>query len=267
MDYENQRMLEDIFNKNQTIPLIKKQFTDNQIMMTVLSTLGNENFYLDLMVQMVLHKRANLETLIGLLKRHFPTLQEVADALMIAAEQDLVDYDAAVEQFIMKWDVDQKTKNLINQYQYLPPMIVPPLKVVGTRGSGHITILQDSLILKNNHHEGDFNVSHLNRMNQIPLQINEAIVKGIRNDWKGIDKPKPGESFEDFRKRQAAFEKYERDSFWIIAMLIEMGNQFYLTHKPDKRGRTYAQGYHVNTQGNTWNKACIELHRKEIVEI
>jgi DNA-directed RNA polymerase len=48
--------------------------------------------------------------------------------------------------------------------------------------------------------------------------------------------------------------------------MVEMGNRFYLTHRYDKRGRTYAQGYHVNTQGNCWNKAVIELADEEVVE-
>jgi DNA-directed RNA polymerase len=37
------------------------------------------------------------------------------------------------------------------------------------------------------------------------------------------------------------------------------GNRFWLTHKYDKRGRTYCQGYHVSYQGNDYNKACIEF--------
>jgi DNA-directed RNA polymerase len=46
-----------------------------------------------------------------------------------------------------------------------------------------------------------------------------------------------------------------------------LGNEFYLTHRYDKRGRCYAQGYHVNPQGNDWNKAVIELAEKEVVTI
>ena len=43
------------------------------------------------------------------------------------------------------------------------------------------------------------------------------------------------------------------------------GNHFYLTHRYDKRGRTYAQGYYINPQGNEWNKAVLEFADKEIV--
>jgi DNA-directed RNA polymerase len=40
-----------------------------------------------------------------------------------------------------------------------------------------------------------------------------------------------------------------------------------MTHKYDKRGRTYSQGYHIQPQGSDWNKAVIEFADKEIVAI
>jgi DNA-directed RNA polymerase len=41
---------------------------------------------------------------------------------------------------------------------------------------------------------------------------------------------------------------------------------FHLTHKVDKRGRIYSQGYHVNTQGAAFKKAMIELAKEELIE-
>lgn len=37
------------------------------------------------------------------------------------------------------------------------------------------------------------------------------------------------------------------------------------SHKYDRRGRTYAVGYHVNSQGTDYNKSVLELSRKEII--
>ena len=54
-----------------------------------------------------------------------------------------------------------------------------------------------------------------------------------------------------------AFERYDRVSHDVLAGLMAQGNRFHLTYKYDKRGRTYAQGYHVNPQGSDWNKACV----------
>ena len=42
-------------------------------------------------------------------------------------------------------------------------------------------------------------------------------------------------------------------------------NDIYLTHKYDKRGRVYCQGYYISYHGTDWNKAVLELSNKEIV--
>lgn len=257
MDYENQEMLERIFDKHQTLPLLRDRFGKKGI---------TQPFILDLLSHMVLHRQANVPTLVGLLNRHFKgDLQKTSDALMECVEMDVVDFNTDSDMFVIKFDVDEKTKSLIEQYRYMPPMIVPPKQLKHNMSSGYLTPEADSLILRDNHHDGDLCLDSLNRFNAIPLKINEDIVRGIRNSWKGIDKQGPEETILEYQARVRAFEKYEKDSYWVLALMVEMGNQFYLTHKVDKRGRTYAQGYHINTQGNSWNKACVEFHNEEVV--
>lgn len=270
MDFENQKMLETMFNEQQTMKLLRRELTnDPYVLAAITRSEVDVEFALDLMSQMVLHKRANVPTLVGLLKHHFADqanpLQMTGAALEIAAHTDLVDFDPTTEQFILVFDVDAATHGLIRQYQYLPPMIVPPLEVTSNRGSGYTTVINDSLVLRNNHHDGDLCLDSINRFNRIPLRANLEVVRNIRNSWKSIDKPKDNESFEDYQKRLKAFERYEKDSFFTIALMAEMGNRFHLTHKVDKRGRTYAQGYHITPQGNCWNKAVVELAEPEYV--
>jgi hypothetical protein len=238
-------------------------------MQTIAKSQLDEEFALDLLSQMVLHRRATVPTLVGLLERHFSAfgnpMQVCANMLELAAKHDLVDYDPQDERFILVFDVDQATHTLLRQYQYLPPMIVPPLEVTSNRGSGYITVTTDSLVLKDNHHEGDLCLDSINRFNRVPLTANLDVVKKIRNHWKGIDKPKLGEPFVEYQKRLKAFERYEADAFFTIALMGEMGNRFHFTHKVDKRGRTYSQGYHLNYQGNDWNKSIVELAEPEYV--
>lgn len=273
MDHENQELIEHMFNSRQTIPMIQKELLDCVPIVELINKSGlPTTFCLDLLTQMVLHKRAALPVLVGLLVKHNVDrpnpYQHTAEMLQLAAEKDLVDYDTDARKFILKYDLDTKSRDLINQYQYMPPMIVPPRKVKSdyrNRGSGYLTIRNDSLYLKDNHHEGDICADSLNKFNQIALSLNERVVKGIRNSWKSLDKPKADETYEDYTKRVKAFEKYEKDSYFTLALMKQMGNQFWLTHKKDKRGRTYAQGYHITTQGNCWNKAVLEFHKKELV--
>lgn len=267
MDFENQKMLESFFNKRQTYPLVKKELLSSEaVIKRIQASLLDEAFCLDLLIQMCLAKRSTVAALVGQMKHHFDgDHQATADGLYRACEADLLDWDPAKEQFILIFDLDRKTHDLIRQYQYLPPMVVPPMEVTQNRGSGYVTITTDSLILRDNHHEGELCLDSINRFNQIPLAINDRVVKGIRNEWKNLDKQKDDETFEEFKERRKAFEKYEKDSFFTIALMMEMGNEFRLTHKTDKRGRTYCQGYHITYQGNCWNKAVIEFARKEKV--
>lgn len=264
MDFENQQMVEQIFNARQTPRLLRKELLGSaEVVARVQASELDQEFALDLLAQMILCKRATVPQLVGQLRHHFARManpfQACADALLTAAERDLVDYDPERQQFILVFDLDEATHALLRQYQYLPPMLVPPLEVTDNRGSGYLTIRTDSLLLKDNHHEGDLCLDHLNRCNRIAFSVNTEVVRTIRNQWKHLDKPKDGESFQDYQQRLKAFERYERDSFFTIALMQEMGNRFYLTHKYDKRGRTYCQGYHITYQGNQWNKAVIEF--------
>lgn len=270
MDWENQKMLETFFNAKQTPLLLRRELLASNSVITAISRSGlDEEFALDLLSQMILHKRATVPTMVGLLRGHFKDktnpFQACADELHLACLRDLIDFAPRTEQFIIKFDLDQKTHDLMRQYQYMPPMIVPPLEVDGNRGSGYITIRHDSLILKDNHHDGDLAIDAINNFNNIPLCINVNVVKGIRNSWKNLDKPKDGEGYQQYRERVIAFERYEKDSFFTISLMLEMGNEFWMTHKYDKRGRVYSQGYHINPQGNCWNKSVLEFADQELV--
>ena len=269
MKFETQKLIEQRFAKYQTLPLLRKEFTDSAPLMQIVNSLGMpEGFVVELLVQMVLHRRAPADVIIGILARYFDgNHQLTADHLAAIAEHtDLVSFDMEKMVFILNLDVSDDVKALMHQYQYLPPMIVPPLEVTGNRGSGYLNDRGDSLILKNNHHEGDLALDSVNRFNRIPFSLNQRVIKGIRNTRKHLQSPKEDESFQDFRKRVAAFEKFEKDSMFVFALLVNEDNRFHLTHKVDKRGRTYSQGYHVNYQGNDYAKAVIELADAELVE-
>ena len=170
-------------------------------------------------------------------------------------------------QLVSRISLEERTEALIKQYQYLPPMVVPPRKVKTNSGSGYLTIGWDSLILKDNHHEEDICLDHINRSNSVALSLDTRVIRNIRDNRKHLDAPKENESIEEYEKRVQSFLKMEKDSMRVFAMLVNRGNRFYLTHKYDKRGRTYCQGHHTSYQGNTYRKAILELADKEIVPI
>lgn len=262
----HQKRLEELYSKNQLLPRIRNEFLRERALMQAIAKMPlPEDFCLDLLVQMVLHKRTNVPTLVGLLRRHFNDGQETANALMVAVQLDLVDWNPDVQQFITRFTLSNDVMEDLDRFQFPLPMIIKPPKVINNKSTGYLTS-RGSIILKNNHHDDDICLDHINRMNSIPLQVDDVVAVLIKNQWKGLDRVGEGETEADLKKRQRAFEKYDRTAHDVMKLLRQEGNHFYLTHRPDKRGRTYCQGYHVNYQGNPWNKAVIAFANEELIE-
>ena len=268
MDYENQKLVEYMYSKRQASELLRHTFDNSRAMQIARDAQCHESMALSVLSHMTQYKRIPIQAMMGILASEFKqdSLEEISRHLEKIVSTGIVRYNRDDHRLIMVYDVAPNIHGLIEQYMYLPPMLVPPLKVHGNRGSGYLTNRNDSLILKDNHHEGELCLDHINRCNSIPLSVNPNVVKAIRNHWKGIDHMRNGETFKDYQMRLDAFDKYERTTYRVIDMLLENGNQFWLTHKYEKRGRTFCQGYHLTYQGNDWNKACLELYEKEIIK-
>lgn len=265
---QHQMKLEHLFNKNQLIPRIRDEFAlckEFDFIEYIESKNIPAKFGIDVLVQMALHKRTTLDVLVGTLRHHCDTAQEVADLLFQCALADLLDWSPDLQVFVVKFTLSADVQEELDRFQYPLPMVVPPREVTNNKENGYLTSA-GSIILRQNHHDNDVCLDHINRMNKIRLTINPVVVKLVRNKWRNLDKPKAGETRADYEKRRRAFEKYDRTARDVIGLLQEEGDEFYLTHKYDKRGRTYCQGYHVSYQGAAWNKAVIEFANKEMVE-
>lgn len=265
--FKHQVHLEQLFSKNQLIPRIKKEFSqcasfDFEAYMIEKNI--PVPFGMDLLTQMALHKRCSLGTLVGILRHHFDDGQLTADMCLKAAMADLVDWLPRAQQFVVRFTISDDVQEELDKYQFPLPMIIPPIPVLNNRSTGYV-MNNSSIILKKNHHEDDVCLDHINRVNNIKFTVNLDTATMVKNQWRNLDKPKQGEKKEDFEKRKRQFNKYDKTAHKVIAELTVHGNEFYLTHRYDKRGRVYAQGYHINYQGTSWNKAIIELADKELV--
>jgi len=251
---ETQRNLEELYNKNQLLDVLRDQF----------GPLTDDPFKLDCVVQIYLHKQADLPTMVGLFSPKWGTPQEVAHLLMEVVEDDLIDFDMDEERFILKYGITQDVEDALAMYQFPLPMVIPPQKVTrNNMGSGYIDtrghiILNGSDIFK----EEDVCLDHINRANSVALTLNMNVVASAEGNMI-IPKRKIGEGFEDFRKRRKQAEVFYNTSVEVMQGMMTLGNQFWLTHKYDRRGRTYTVGYHINSQGTDYNKAVLELARKE----
>jgi hypothetical protein len=264
----HQRELEKLFNKNQLITRIKSEFMEcvSFDFSEYMEDKGiPRGFGYDLLVQMALHKRCDLQTLIGLLDRHFHNVQETADMLWVCAEADLVDWSPDLKIFVVCFNITKEVQEELDRYQFPLPMVVRP-RTVGKNTETGMLLTEGSLILKKNHHDGDICLDHINRMNSTQLTINHNVANMIQNQWRNLDKMKPGETSDDFKRRKKAFEKYDRTAREVMDVVTKLSPVFYLTHKYCKRGRTHCQGYHVNYQGAPWNKAVVQFANEEVIQ-
>ena len=271
---EYQLKLEELFDKHQLMPKVRAWFKERKDLPFAIAMQNAgipEDFGFDVLAQIAVHKRANVSTMVGCLRRHCDTAQEVADLLEKAVNNHFLKFEVNHKkknpegEFIVHYEISPELQRALDMFQYPLPMVVTPKTLTDNLSSGYLTG-KASVILRDNHHDKDVCLDHLNRMNSIELSINQEVATNVKNHWKGLDKKNEDETHEDYNKRQKAFDKYSRVADHVINLMVKSGNNLYLTHAYDKRGRTYCRGFHVSYQGTDWNKAVLELSHHERIE-
>lgn len=264
---DTQVALEELFSKHQLLPVLRDQFSE----------LTEDPFTQEVLSQIYLHKQASPEVLIGMFSPKWGTPQEVADQLAVCVEEDFLDYDLDNQKLILRYGITEDVEAMLARYQYPLPMITPPKKIPENQDhqtfgiTGYETI-KGSLVLNSTSPEGggsafedvDICVDHLNRANRISLSLNLDVINSPEGKFI-VPKRKHGEDFTEFKKRKKQAEIFFNTSLEVMEGLLAFSEEVFLTHKYDRRGRTYASGYHVNTQGTDYNKAVVELSRKEVI--
>lgn len=199
----------------------------------------------------------------------------VAEMLAVLADTDLFDITKrstyASLMLVSNIGLSEQLMKYIANSQYLPPMVCEPEYITTNRQSAYLTH-DDNVILKRyNHHDEDICLDVVNLQNSIPLSLSVEFLKTVEElPPKALTKPDPllhpAEQLEDIRERVRQWEDFKSNSREVYALLVGQGNRFWLTHKVDKRGRLYSQGYHVSSQGSKYKKGMLELADKELVE-
>jgi len=184
----------------------------------------------------------------------------VAELLGVLCQTDAFDIDKkdkmASLELVSRLNLPANLVDFIENSQYLPPMVCEPLELTHNFSSGYLTH-NDSLILgTGNHHDGDICLDVLNLMNRVALRLDTDFLSTVEEE----------PTFElDNQDKEDLWADFKRQSYQFYSLMVQCGNKFYLTHKVDKRGRIYACGYHITTQGTAFKKASIELAHEEIV--
>lgn len=260
--HQAQSDLETLYSKNQLLPTLRAEFDGIASRYPIDA---DHPFVCDMLSQICLHRQADPPTLVGLLSPRYGTPQEVADKLLLMCEFDYIDYNEDTGNFLVKYDVSDDVQTMLDRYQYPLPMIVEPKTIHDNFSTGY-HIIKGSVILNGSPYFANVDVclDHLNRMNAVPLVLDFSVIRA--NEARFI-KPtrKEGESYEDFRKRLKQASVFYSVSVEVMEGISELSDVIYLTHKYDRRGRCYASGYHINTQGTDYNKAVLQLAAKEVL--
>lgn len=252
---ETQKNLEELFGRHELMPTLRSEF----------GPLTDDPMKLDVICQIYLHKQADVPTMVGLFSPKWGTPQEVSSLLVECVQENLLDFDMDIKKFIFNYDLSKDVQELLERYQFPLPMIVPPKKLTKNNGgSGYITeksgvVLNGSSVFN----EEDLCLDHINRANSVKLSLNLDVLTSPQGKFIKPNR-KPDEDWADYCKRVKQAKKFHTISVEVMEGLLVLGNEFYLTNKYDRRGRTYAVGYHVNSQGDDYRKACLELARKEV---
>lgn len=261
---DHQIELEKLYSNNELIPRMRKVFEDFGAKEVLEDHSINEKLGMTVLVQMALRKRCQLTVLVGLVRNLMPTAQAAMDEVDKCVQAGLVTWSGT--EFITVFTMPADVQAELDRFQYPLPMVVRPRHLTKNTQTGYLASgATGSVILKGNHTDDDVCLDHLNRMNRVKLCINLDTALTVKNKWRNLDKPKEDESHLDYQKRRKAFEKYTTHAYAVIAKVLEEGNEFYITHRYDKRGRVYSQGHYINPQGTEWNKSCIEFADKEII--
>lgn len=188
-------------------------------------------------------------------------IKTIAEVMAVLCQTDAYDIFKADKMaslaVISRIPLSTKLLHYIANSAYLPPMVCEPMELENNFSSGYLTH-NDSLILgTGNHHDGDICIDVLNTINKVALQLDTAFLSTVEEE----------PTFElDTAEKIANWDAFKRQSYSFYALMAEQGNEFYLTNKVDKRGRIYAVGYHITTQGTAFKKAMIELAHEELIE-
>jgi hypothetical protein len=188
-------------------------------------------------------------------------IMTVAELMAVLCQTDAFDITKASAQASLmvqsRIPLPESLIEFIDNSQYLPPMVCRPKEVTSNYTSGYLTH-NDSLILgTGNHHDGDLCLDVINTMNGVALQLDLAFLSQVEEE----------PTFElDTQDKIDQWKAFKLQSYRFYSLMQQCGNQFWFTHKVDKRGRIYSQGYNINPQGTAFKKAMLELAAEELVE-
>ncbi|MFM7896669.1 MAG: hypothetical protein ACKO8L_12250 [Flavobacterium sp.] len=225
---------------------------------------------LDMFVLVTQNQYCNIQTIVGQMVNVFEgklntidsvkTLSEVC--AVIASETDLWDIqlpedsELGVITVIANYEFQEEIKQYLANIKYLPPMLVRPKMVNSNYDYDYFNTQSSKILGSGNHHDDPISLDVINICNGTKLKLDTFMLQFDENPNKELDTV---EKVEQFNRMASASKR-------VYQEILDQGNEFYLTHKYDKRGRLYSQGYHINIQSTDYKKSLISLAEGELLD-
>ena len=206
-----------------------------------------------------------------------------AEILAVLCSTDAYDIEKEHEKASMfvvnRLPLSDELRTFIHESRYLPPMVCVPIELENNYSSGYLSHKESLILGSGNHHEGNICLDVLNTTNRVALKLDLEFLCMVEEDpnseftvTKAIEKAaKDGKAITEaeatirVQQQKENWHRFKGQSYEFYSLMHRTGNNFYLCHRVDKRGRIYASGYHISTQATAFKKASVELSKEEIV--
>lgn len=107
-------------------------------------------------------------------------------------------------------------------------------------------------------HNKETCLDHINAMNSIKLCLNLDLLRTMEEQATFTI---------DTTQKADQWKLFINESYKKYLELARGGNEFYLEHWYDTRGRGYCDGYYIDYQGSSFKKAIVQLANKEVTKL
>lgn len=222
----------------------------------------------ELFITVLLTQRSNIQGIIGNLvglleyKDPFDSVKLLSEIIAVVGKETnmfdiILPEDSELGSLTVQanYELDEEIKQIIADTMYLPPMLCKPQHIYVNYDFDYLAKPSSKILGKHNHHDNKIALDVLNIINSVPLMLDEHILQYDEEPNKELDTI---EKIEQFNRMAKSSRK-------VYDMMLQTGNRFYNTHKYDKRGRLYSQGYHVHIQSTDYKKSLISLAEGEFL--
>lgn len=235
--------------------------------LAIIKAMDRQSVILDVLVQTVLIAQdyiplisvCSAKQIKGMGKQDSATT--VGEILSVIDKTDLILWDLENKSIIIKSNIllSDELNNRLKLQCTLPPLLYTPRVLRHNNSCAYLSIPKDSLILgdKENQHNDFICLDTLNTLNSQALCLDLDICYKFYKEFNA------NPSTEDYTTQKKTYDDCKEQFDFFVSKIQD--RVIYFTHKFDKRGRVYSQGYQMNTQGTSFDKACINLKTKEYV--